>query len=50
MDATCRLELRELNELNFARFDAKLEQRTAELRAEFREGLATLEGRIQLTR
>ena len=28
--------LRELNELNFARFDAKLEQRLAELRAELR--------------
>jgi hypothetical protein len=30
-----RADLRELNELNFARFDAKLEQRVAELRAEF---------------
>jgi hypothetical protein len=28
--------LRELNELNFARFDAKLEQHLAELRAELR--------------
>ena len=27
MDATYRSDLRELNELNFARFDAKLEQR-----------------------
>lgn len=42
MDATYRIELRELNELNFARFDAKLEQRIAELRAE----LASLEGRL----
>ena len=32
MDSGYRTELRELNELNFARFDAKLEQRTAELR------------------
>ena len=32
MDATYRTDLRELNELNFARFDAKLEQRVAELR------------------
>ena len=31
VDATYRLELKELNELNFARFDAKLEQRLAEL-------------------
>jgi hypothetical protein len=29
VDATYRLDLRELNELNFARFDAKLEQRIA---------------------
>jgi hypothetical protein len=32
VDLTYRSELRELNELNFARFDAKLEQRLAELR------------------
>src|SRR6266498_3783620 len=36
VDATYRADLRELNELNFARFDAKLEQRLAELPAEFR--------------
>jgi len=30
VDATYRGDLRELNELNFARFDAKLEQRFAE--------------------
>ncbi|HXH63545.1 MAG TPA: hypothetical protein VNG95_05125 [Gemmatimonadales bacterium] len=30
VDATYRTDLRELNELNFARFDAKLEQRFAE--------------------
>ena len=34
VNATCRADLRELNELNFARFDARLEQRIAELRAE----------------
>ena len=33
MDATYRSELKELNELNFARFDAKLEQRIAGLEA-----------------
>ena len=33
VDLTYRTDLRELNELNFARFDAKLEQRIAELRA-----------------
>jgi hypothetical protein len=31
VDATFRFDLREVNELNLARFDAKLEQRTAEL-------------------
>ncbi len=31
VDATYRAELREINELNFARFDAKLGQRLAEL-------------------
>jgi hypothetical protein len=34
VDATYRAELRELNELNFARFDAKLEQRLVALRAD----------------
>jgi len=32
VDLTYRGDLRELNELNFARFDAKLEQRLGELR------------------
>jgi hypothetical protein len=43
VDLTYRTDLRELNELNFARFDAKLEQRLSELRSElqteFRTGL-----------
>ena len=34
VDATYRSDLRELNELNFARFDAKLRQRIADLRSE----------------
>ena len=41
VDATYRSELRELNELNYARFDAKLEQRIAELRAEMARGGST---------
>ena len=36
VDATYRGDLRELNELNFARFDAKLEQRLAEFGADLR--------------
>ncbi|HEU5303880.1 MAG TPA: hypothetical protein VFU40_04480, partial [Gemmatimonadales bacterium] len=42
VDLTYRADLRELNELNFARFDAKLEQRLAELRAELRQEIAEL--------
>ena len=42
VDATYRSDLRELNELNFARFDAKLEQRLAELRAELRGEIGEL--------
>ena len=34
VDATYRSDLRELIELNFARFDAKLEQRLAQLKTE----------------
>lgn len=43
VDATYKNELREFNELNFARFDAKLEQRLAELRADL---IAQLERRL----
>jgi len=52
MDLTYRTDLRELNELNFARFDAKLEQRLAEvasaIRTEFRQ--VTSELRVELIR
>ena len=34
VDTAYRTELREQNELNFARFDAKLDQRVAEVRGE----------------
>ena len=50
IDTSYRSELRELNELNFARFDAKLEQRIAELRGdlrtEFHKGQAALETKL----
>ena len=57
VDATYRLDLRDLNEQNFGRFDAKLEQRLAEqdakwerrvadLRIEMRTGFAELETRL----
>jgi hypothetical protein len=46
VDATYRAELRELNELNFARFDAKLEQRVAELRRDLDVGLHQLKAEL----
>ncbi len=48
VDATYRSELRELNELNFARFDAKLQQRIAELRAEMNARIAELRAEMQI--
>ena len=58
VDFTYRHDLRELNELNFARFDAKLEQRVAELdakvdtrvfelEAKLEKGLAELEAKME---
>ncbi len=47
VDATYRSELRELNELNFSRFDAKLEQRWAQLDAKLEQRVAELRGDIQ---
>jgi len=47
VDLTYRADLRELNELNYARFEAKLEQRLAELRAELRQELADLRAGLQ---
>jgi hypothetical protein len=46
VDLTYRTDLRELNELNFARFDARLEQRLAELRSEVRQGIAELRSEL----
>lgn len=46
VDATYRSELRETNELNWLRFEAKLDQRIAEMRAELRTGLANLETKL----
>lgn len=43
VDATYRTELRELNEMNYARFDAKLEQRVVQLEARLGERIAQLE-------
>ena len=40
VDATYRSDLRDLNEVNFARFDAKLEQRFAEQDAKWEQRFA----------
>jgi hypothetical protein len=42
VDATYRADLRELNELNFQRFDAKLEQRLAQLDSKWEQRFAGL--------
>jgi hypothetical protein len=54
VDVTYRTELRELNDLNFGRFDAKLEQRIAQLDAkldsriaEVKADIGALESRIE---
>jgi hypothetical protein len=47
VDATYRSDVRELNELNFARFEAKLEQRLAEFRADLVERIAQLDARME---
>jgi hypothetical protein len=47
VDASYRSDLRELNELNFARFDAKVEQRLAEFRADLVARMSQLEVRFE---
>ena len=47
VDATYRADLRELNELNFARFDAKLEQRLAELDANWGGRWTQLDAKLE---
>ena len=46
VDAAYRSVLREANELSWARFEAKLDQRVAELRAEFRTAMSAMETRL----
>lgn len=50
VDATYQSSLRELNELNFARFDAKLEQRIAGVEARLDGVEARLDARINEVR
>ena len=46
VDATYRSELRDLNEVNFARFDAKLEQRAAQFEAKLEQRTGELRSEI----
>jgi hypothetical protein len=47
VDATYRSDLRELNELNFARFDAKVEQRWAQLDAKLGQRSAEFDAKLE---
>lgn len=47
MDATYRSEFKDLFELHFSRFDAKLEQRVGELRAELRALESRLDAKLE---
>ena len=47
VDATYRADLSELNELNFARFDAKLEQRLTQLDAKLEQRVAQLDAKFE---
>lgn len=47
VDATYRADLREINEQNYARFEAKLEQRIAELRGELHIGFAQMKTELE---
>ncbi len=46
VDSTYRGDLRELNELNFSRFDAKLEQRLAQLDAKLEQRVGQLDAKL----
>jgi hypothetical protein len=48
VDATYRTELRELNDLNFGRFEAKLDQRLAEQDAKWERRIAELRAELQI--
>jgi len=46
VDATYRSDLHELNDVNWSRFEAKLDQRIAEVRADLRAAVAQLETKL----
>jgi hypothetical protein len=47
VDATYRADLRQLNEINFARFDAKVEQRFAAFELKMEQRFAAFEAKVE---
>ena len=47
VDASYKSDLRDINDANFARFDAKLEQRLAETRADMTAGFARADAKLE---
>ena len=47
VDATYRADLLQINELNFSRFDARLEQRTAQIQAKLEQRIARVEAKLE---
>lgn len=47
VDATYRSEFKDLFEVHFSKFDAKLGQRTAELRSEMQQRFAELDAKLE---
>jgi t-SNARE complex subunit (syntaxin) len=47
VDAAYKFDLREINEMNFARFDAKLEQRFAESNAKLEQRFAESDAKVE---
>ena len=47
VDATYRADLLQINELNFSRFDARLEQRTAQIQAKLEQRMTQVEAKLE---
>ncbi len=47
VDATYRADLLQINELNFSRFDARLEQRTAQVQAMLEQRMTQVEAKLE---
>ena len=47
VDATYRADLLQINELNFSRFDARLEKRTAQVQAKLEQRMTQVEAKLE---